>query len=56
MRERADRIDARFSLRRGQPEGTEIEVIVPGATAYPKDMKSRWVASVLGRLRISSHR
>ena len=57
MRERAQRIGARFNLWTAEKAGTEIDVVVPAAAAYAKqDMKRHWPASVLARLRFGASR
>lgn len=50
MRERADRINARFSSNSVQPGGTEVIVIVPAATAYAKDGARHWAVTALARI------
>ena len=41
MRERAQRIGAQLDLRRRPEGGTEVELTVPGATAYPSARNRR---------------
>jgi len=41
MRERAQKIGARLDLRRRPHGGTEVELIVPGATAYRSSRPAR---------------
>ncbi len=54
MRERAERIGAELKIWSGHQTGTEIELTVPGTTAYQADrskMKNSWIRRLLGRHR-----
>jgi signal transduction histidine kinase len=50
MRERAERIGAELKIWSRHQTGTEIELSVPGSTAYLKDHpKNSWIRRLLGR-------
>ena len=52
MRERAERIGAELKIWSGHQTGTEVELSVPGATAYQTDylkVKNSWMRRLLGR-------
>ena len=52
MRERAERIGGELKIWSGHQTGTEVELLVPGATAYQTDrsrMKNSWIRRLLGR-------
>ena len=54
MRERADRIGARFTVWSRAGAGTEIELVVPGHVAFPGRATSRpagWAGRLFGRQR-----
>ncbi|HXQ73434.1 MAG TPA: two-component regulator propeller domain-containing protein [Pyrinomonadaceae bacterium] len=54
MHERAERIGADLKIWSGHQSGTEVELSVPGATAYQTDRlkaKSSWIRRLLGRNR-----
>jgi signal transduction histidine kinase/ligand-binding sensor domain-containing protein len=56
MRERAEQIDAQFSLQSVQPGGTEIIVIVPSETAYATDARRHWALTALARIGFGARR
>ena len=54
MRERADRIGAKFSAKSTPGNGTEIAVVVPGRRAYVSVPTWKWLqvlAQIIGRMR-----
>ncbi|WP_226015968.1 two-component regulator propeller domain-containing protein [Novosphingobium sp. FKTRR1] len=50
MRERSSTIGARFTLGRRTPSGTIVEIVVPGAIAYPDAAIPRWYCRIWQRL------
>jgi signal transduction histidine kinase len=57
MRERANRIGARLELWSRSNAGTEVELLIPGATAYGalKSKRKRWWFRQLSALRGDGH-
>jgi hypothetical protein len=51
MHERAERIGARLKIRSRPTTGTEVELSVPGQTAYQEQATDRAAATWLARLR-----
>jgi hypothetical protein len=58
MRERADRIMARFTVETSASDGTEIKLVVPGSIIYSKTRsgkrKSTAIKSFLKRIGLTS--
>ena len=53
MRERAERIGAELKIWSGRQTGTEVELSIPGATAYQSDrleVKSSWIRRLLAKI------
>jgi len=54
MRERAEKIGGRFTIRSRGGAGTEIELTVPGKVAFDRKPAGRhgpWIARLLGKTR-----
>jgi signal transduction histidine kinase len=59
MRERSERIGAELKIWSGHQTGTEVELSVPGSTAYQTDrskVKSSWIRRLLGKTEIDLDR
>ena len=59
MRERAEKIGARFAIRSREGAGTEIELTVPGKVAFdrkPGDRGRTWIARLLEKNRTARRR
>jgi hypothetical protein len=56
MRERAEKIGGRFAVRSSPRGGTEVELVVPGAVAFPSPASDGWPRRLLAALFAQRHR